>query len=62
MLPAGDPERGCGNDDIGFLLALLLKVVMGVVVGSVALYVAAKLISEVVVRTRHSGWFLLDGR
>jgi hypothetical protein len=60
MLP-GDPERGCGNDDLGFLLALLLKVITGVVVGSVALYVAAKLISGVVVRTRHSGWFLLDG-
>lgn len=61
MLP-GDPERRCGNNDIGFLLALFLKVGLGVVLGSVALYVAAKLVAGAVVRTRYSGRFLLDGR
>ena len=57
-----DNERGCGTDDLAYLLAYALKVVVGVVVGSVALYLAARLVAAGVMRTRYSGVVLLEER
>jgi len=61
-MQAVDDERGCGLDDLAYLLALALKVVVGVVVGSVALYLAARLVAAGVMRTRYSGVVLLEER
>jgi len=57
-----DQERACGMNDLAYLLALAIKVIVGVVAGGVALYVVAKLVAGTVVRTRYSGVVLLDER